>query len=86
MQRLKLFLSAKKCRFFLAPDEKGVNMMNIIHRAQKMGAIVLDEKSEELPDISTFNITQFLEGIITSDTLETIMKKKVSLALKSIDL
>ena len=61
-------------------------MMNIIHRAQKMGAIVLDEKSEELPDISTFNITQFLEGIITSDTLETIMKKKVSLALKSIDL
>lgn len=53
MQRLKLFLAPKKYRFFLAPDEKGINMINILNRAQKMGAVILDEKSQEKPDLGT---------------------------------
>lgn len=38
MQRLKLFLSKKKLRFFLAPGDEGVST---IRRALKMGACVL---------------------------------------------
>jgi hypothetical protein len=56
MQRLKLFLAKKKVRFFLAPEDQGVNMISTVRRALKMGATVLKDTSSDTPDYGTTDL------------------------------
>ena len=62
MQRIKLFLSKKKIRFFLAPGDEGIST---VRRAMKMGAIVLKETSLETPHYGIIYLTQSSEAILT---------------------
>ena len=56
MRRLKLFLSKRRLKFFIAPinNDLGTGPVSVIRRALKMGATVLKPDCQDPPELRTF--------------------------------